>query len=69
MPPGAQLTLITDGVLEARSAEGELFGFERTGSISTQPAEEIARAAQSFGQQDDITVLTVRLTANAAALA
>ena len=63
LPPGAQLTLMTDGVLEARSAEGELFGFERTAAASTNPAEEIVRAAQRFGQQDDITVLTVRLTA------
>jgi serine phosphatase RsbU (regulator of sigma subunit) len=69
LPPGAQLTLMTDGVLEARSAEGELFGFERTAAASTNPAEEIVRAAQRFGQQDDITVLTVRLTADAAALA
>jgi len=69
LPPGAQLTLITDGVLEARSAEGELFGFERTELISTQSAEKVAQAAQAFGQQDDITVLTVRLTSDAAALA
>jgi serine/threonine protein phosphatase PrpC len=27
----------------------------------TQAAEKIARAAQAFGQQDDITVLTVSL--------
>jgi serine phosphatase RsbU (regulator of sigma subunit) len=67
--PGAQLTLITDGVIEARSAEGELFGFERAAAASTNPAEDIARAAERFGQQDDITVLTVRLTADAATLA
>ncbi len=57
--PGQQLTLLTDGVVEARSANGELFGFERTAAISTKPAQEIARAAQHFGQEDDITVLTL----------
>jgi hypothetical protein len=38
---------------------GEFFGFERTRAISTQSAEAIAAAAQSHGQQDDITVLTL----------
>jgi len=58
--PGTQLTLLTDGVVEARNASGELFGFSRTAAISTQSADEIAVAAQSFGQEDDITVLTLR---------
>jgi hypothetical protein len=56
---GSQLTLMTDGVLEATNSAGELFGFDRTAAISTQPAEEIARSAQQFGQDDDITVLTL----------
>jgi hypothetical protein len=55
------LVLITDGVVEARSKTGELFGFERTAAISTQSAEQIAHAAQAFGQEDDITVLTITL--------
>ncbi|HUB50820.1 MAG TPA: PP2C family protein-serine/threonine phosphatase, partial [Terracidiphilus sp.] len=55
----ARLTLLTDGVVEARDASGELFGFERAAAISMQSSEEIARAAQHFGQEDDITVLTV----------
>jgi hypothetical protein len=46
-------------VVEARNTAGELFGFERTRQCSHQSAEEIATAAQSFGQEDDITVLTV----------
>lgn len=54
-----QLTLITDGVVEARDRNGELFGFERTSAISVQTAGSIAHAAQQFGQEDDITVLTV----------
>lgn len=54
-----QLTMLTDGVVEARSKTGELFGFERTLAIATHSAESIAEAAQRFGQQDDITVLTM----------
>ena len=59
LAPGDTLTFVSDGVVEARNSAGELFGFERTRSVSTQSAEAIARAAQAYGQQDDITVLTV----------
>jgi serine phosphatase RsbU (regulator of sigma subunit) len=55
------MLLVSDGVVEARNAQGELFGFERTRNLSSQPANEIARAAQAFGQEDDITVLTLSL--------
>ncbi len=61
LPPGARLTLISDGVAEARNKSGELFGFDRTRQISSQPADSIASAAQRFGQEDDITVLTLTL--------
>jgi len=54
-----QLTLVTDGVVEARNRSGGLFGFERTQSISTKSAESIAMAAQEFGQEDDITAVTL----------
>jgi serine phosphatase RsbU (regulator of sigma subunit) len=54
------LTLLTDGVLEARDARtGNLFGFERMRDLSGRSAEEIAAAAQRFGQEDDIAVLTL----------
>ena len=56
---GQTLTLLSDGVVEARNASGELFGFERTRAISGERAEKIAATAQQFGQEDDITVLTV----------
>ncbi len=59
LPEDAQLTLVTDGVVEARDRTGELLGFERAAVLSTQPAESIARAAEVFGQEDDITVLTL----------
>jgi Stage II sporulation protein E (SpoIIE) len=67
LPVGAQLTLYTDGVVEARARSGELFGFDRAAALSIQPAELIAQTAQSFGQDDDITVLTVTLEASALA--
>ena len=56
---GTQLTLVTDGVVEARGKGGELFGFARTEAISRENAEHIAQTAQEFGQDDDITVLTL----------
>jgi serine phosphatase RsbU (regulator of sigma subunit) len=59
LPAGARLTLLTDGVVEARNAAGELFGFDQTRKLSGRPAEDIAQAAQAFGQEDDITVLTL----------
>jgi sigma-B regulation protein RsbU (phosphoserine phosphatase) len=64
LPAGAQLTLYTDGVVEARARSGELFGFDRAAALSMQPAEVIAQTAQSFGQDDDITVLTLSLDAS-----
>ena len=54
------LTFLSDGVVEAQSASGELFGFARTRGVAARSAEEIANAAQTFGQQDDITVLTLQ---------
>jgi hypothetical protein len=59
LAPGDRITFLSDGVVEARNAAGELFGFERTAAISTQSADSIAHAAQTFGQEDDITVLTL----------
>jgi serine phosphatase RsbU (regulator of sigma subunit) len=54
-----RLTLLTDGIVEARAQSGELFGFERARAISTQSADSIAQTAQRFGQEDDITVLAL----------
>jgi len=62
LAPHQTLVLISDGVLEARSPSGELFGFDRTASlVSGKNARQIARTAQAFGQDDDITVLTIAL--------
>jgi serine phosphatase RsbU (regulator of sigma subunit) len=62
LEPDEQLTLMTDGVVESRAPGGELYGFDRTLAISAQTANTIAQAAQSFGQDDDITVITLART-------
>ena len=59
LAPGDTLTFLSDGVVEARNLAGELFGFDRTCAISSQSAQQIAEAARNFGQEDDITVLTL----------
>ncbi|HUY95212.1 MAG TPA: SpoIIE family protein phosphatase [Terracidiphilus sp.] len=61
LAPGDRLTVYTDGLLEARNAAGELFGFSRIAALleNSPNAEQIAATAQAFGQEDDITVLTV----------
>ena len=58
--PGDRLLLISDGVVEARKPSGELFGFDRVHNLSNQSAYYVAEAAKAFGQEDDITVLSVR---------
>jgi sigma-B regulation protein RsbU (phosphoserine phosphatase) len=60
---GDQLTFVSDGVVEAKAKllprPGELFGFELTRALSVFPAQRMADAASGFGQNDDITVVTV----------
>jgi serine phosphatase RsbU (regulator of sigma subunit) len=65
----ARLTLLSDGVVEARSRSGELFGFDRTSQVSQLLASEIAAQAHQFGQQDDITVITLDWRASVFAVA
>ena len=57
---GERFTFVSDGVVEAENSRRELFGFDRTREISTKSAQEIADAAKAWGQNDDITVVTVR---------
>lgn len=59
LPHGSRLTFYSDGVVEAQNEKGELFGFERAKEISMDAAADIVRAAQQFGQSDDITVVTI----------
>jgi hypothetical protein len=61
LQPGDQLSVYTDGLLEARNPSGELFGFERLRTLfaSRPTAQEASQAAVAFGQDDDITVVTL----------
>ena len=61
MLPRQRLVMLSDGVVEARAHDGELFGFERAGALMRKSVAEIAEAAQGFGQEDDITVLALSL--------
>jgi hypothetical protein len=58
---GDTLLLMTDGVVEAQSSDGQLFGFDRVGELLRAGADgnALATAAQRYGQEDDITVLTL----------
>lgn len=59
---GSALTFMSDGVVEARrEKDGALFGFERLAALMTNRAtlDEIASAAQLFGQEDDISLLEI----------
>jgi hypothetical protein len=62
---GDRLVLMSDGVLEAMNPEGHLFGFDRVRQLLRMPvsAAAVASAAQSFGQEDDISVISVVRTA------
>ena len=58
---GDHFALYTDGLVEARSQTGELYGFARLERLfAARPsAAQATEAAVSFGQEDDITVLTL----------
>ncbi len=68
---GDALMLLTDGVVEAQNDDGELFGFDRVGTMMAQTASvrAVADAAERFGQEDDILVLRVERRSGAAGLA
>jgi hypothetical protein len=63
--PGDSLILMSDGIVEAQDAHGNLLGFDRITELlkSSTTAADIATAAQNFGQEDDILVLQVRRNA------
>ena len=59
-----RLILMSDGIAEATDTDGKLFGFERIHELlrtAVNPAE-VASAAQQFGQEDDISVISVTRT-------
>jgi hypothetical protein len=62
--PGDTFLLMSDGIVEATNAEGQLFGFERISKLlgSKITAAGLAAAAQDFGQEDDISVISITRT-------
>jgi Stage II sporulation protein E (SpoIIE) len=65
--PGDRCSLYTDGLLEARTPSGEIFSFERLQTLfaSGADAAQASEAAVAFGQDDDITVVTLTRLATA----
>jgi hypothetical protein len=61
LSPNDRLLLVSDGVAEATDEKGNLFGFDRVLDLmrSHPTAAKIADAAQAFGQEDDISVISV----------
>jgi hypothetical protein len=61
---GDKLILMSDGIVEATDANGKLLGFERVHDLlrTAQSAAEVAGAALAFGQEDDISVISVTRT-------
>ncbi|UWZ85682.1 PP2C family protein-serine/threonine phosphatase [Occallatibacter riparius] len=60
---GMRVIFLSDGVVEAQNDDGELFGFERTQQVSNESARYIAQTAKRFGQNDDITVISIYIAA------
>jgi serine phosphatase RsbU (regulator of sigma subunit) len=52
---------MSDGIAEATDIDGNLFGFDRVHALlrTATTAAEVASAPQSFGQEDDISVISV----------
>jgi hypothetical protein len=48
-------------VPEARNAAGQLLGFDQAAQLSSLLPEAIAGAAITYGQDDDITIVSARL--------
>jgi hypothetical protein len=65
LKPGDTIMLMSDGIVEATNAEGHLFGFERIHELlrTEMTAADLATAAQDFGQEDDISVISITRTA------
>ena len=61
---GDHLLLMSDGIAEATDLHGNLFGFERVLALvrDSASAAAIATAAQKFGQEDDISVISITRT-------
>ena len=61
LKPDDRLVLASDGLAEAMDATGQLFGFARVQELVQEgkSADEIANVIQAFGQEDDISIITL----------
>ena len=62
---GDRVVLLTDGIPEARNEQGAIFGFPRVETLLRDgaSARSIADKAQQYGQNDDLTVISVACAA------
>jgi hypothetical protein len=58
---GDRIVLLTDGIPEARNQQGTLLGFPKVESLLRDGAnaQTVAETAQHFGQNDDLTVISI----------
>ena len=63
LEPVCRFTFYSDGVIEAQDEHGKLFGFDRLRELSMESAPTIVAKAKAFGQEDDITVISVERVA------
>ena len=61
LQPGDRMVLASDGLAEAMNVNGELFGFTRVQELVKEgrSAAEVANVVQSFGQEDDISIIAL----------
>ncbi len=61
MRAGDRVVLLTDGIPEARNQQGVLLGFPKVESLLRDgaSARTVAETAQHFGQNDDLTVISI----------
>jgi hypothetical protein len=62
---GDRVVLLTDGIPEAKNQQGALLGFPTVAALLREGANvrTVAEAAQRFGQNDDLTVISIARTA------
>ena len=65
MRAGDRAVLLTDGIPEARNSQGVLLGFPQVESLLRGGANvhTVAETAQHYGQNDDLTVISIARTA------
>lgn len=64
LQPGDNLFVTTDGLAEAMNSEGQIFGFARVEELvkARETASHIADTIQTYGQEDDISIVSLTRT-------